>query len=84
MEKVTNGRAEEIWKSLIDVFVLLNDIISRCSTEREIMQMYADVYVNCDPSSSWEHIARELYQNEEAAALEEVQSYLNPKGRLSH
>ena len=83
MEKVTSSRMGEIWTSLIDMFVILNDIISRCSTEREIMQTYADVYVNCDPASSWEHIARKLYQNEEMAALEEARSYLNPKGWFS-
>ena len=82
MEKVTNGRAEEVWRRLIDR-TILKDISSKCSTERELVNTYADIYVNCDPYSSWEGVARLLYDVEETAAVEEVRSYLNPRGRVS-
>ena len=81
MEKVTDGRAKEVWWRLIPDG-LLEDIKSKYSTEREMMHTCADIYVNCDPDSSWEQIACGLYCYEETAAVEEVRSYLNPKGRF--
>ena len=82
MEKVTDGRAREVWGWLIDGIVLM-DISSKCSTERELVNTCADIYVNCDPDSSWEKVARQLYREGETAAVEEVRSYLNPRGRFS-
>ena len=81
MEKVTDGWADEVWWRLIpdDLF---EDIRSKYSTERELMHTCADIYVNCDPDSSWERIASGLYCEEETAAVEEVRSYLNPRGRF--
>ena len=88
MEKVTDGRAEEVWRRLFWRNIILGDdlfedISSKCSTKRELMHTCADIYVNCDPDSSWEWIACRLYHCEETAAVEEVQSYLNPRGRFS-
>ena len=82
MEKVTDGRAEEVWRRLIREGIL-RDISSRCSTERELMHTCADIYVNCHLDSNWEEIALRLYHKEETAAVEEVRSYLNPRGRFS-
>ena len=82
MEKVTDGRAEEVWIGLIEDSTL-EDIKSKCSTEKELVNTCADIYVNCRPDSSWEHVAGGLYREEEAAAVEEVRSYLNPRGRFS-
>ena len=82
MEKVTDGRAEEVWKGLIYEHRLA-DIKSKCPTERELIHTCTDIYVNCDPDSSWERIARRLYCCEETAAVEEVRSYLNPRGEFS-
>ena len=79
MEKVTDGRTKEVWRGLI----LFEDISSKCSTERELMHTCADNYVNCDPDSNWEQIACRLYNKKETAAVEEVQSYLNPRGKFS-
>ena len=46
MEKVTDGRAEEVWSGLIDS-TTWEDISSKCSTERELVSTGADIYVNC-------------------------------------
>ena len=81
MEKVTDGRAEEVWRRLLSRN-MFEDISSMCSTERELMHTCADIYVNCYPDSSWEQIACRLYYEEETAAVEEVRSYLNPRGRF--
>ena len=82
MEKVTDGRAKEVWRELIDGDVL-EDISSKCSTERELVSTLVDIYVNCNPDSSWEEVASRLYHKGETAAVEEVRSYLSPRGRFS-
>ena len=81
MEKVTDGRAMEVWRGLI-YEDLLEDISSKCSTETELVHTCADIYVNCFPHSSWEGFAHGLYNAQETAAVEEVRSYLNPRGRF--
>ena len=81
MEKVTDGRSMDVWNWLFNED-LLEDINSKCSTERELIHAYTDVYVNCQIDSSWEALARGLYNKKETAAVEEVRSYLNPRGRL--
>ena len=41
----------------------------------------ADLYVNYNPYSSWEDLARSLYRHHQVAAVEEVRSYLPPRGK---
>ena len=81
MEKLTDDGHVNVWRQLIGGD-LLTDITSKCSNEKEILHMCSDVYVNCFVDSSWEYLACELYDELETAAVEEVRSYLNPKGRL--
>ena len=40
----------------------------------------ADLYVNCNPNSSWKWLACSLYHHHQMAAVEEVRSYLPPRG----
>ena len=40
----------------------------------------ANLYVNYNPYSSWEDLARSLYGHHQVAAVEEVRSYLPPRG----
>ena len=82
MEKVTDGGAEEVWRMLTDED-MLEDISSKCSTEKELVNTYVDIYVNCKPGPSWEEVALGLYHEGESAAVEEIRSYLNPRGRFS-
>ena len=81
MEKVTDGGRKKVWSRCLgyDLFV---DINSKCSSEKELLHTCSDIYVNCRPYSSWEDLARVLYQKVETAAVEEVRSYLNPRGKL--
>ena len=81
MEKVTDGGCDEVWRWWFSDYLFM-DIKSKCSSEKELMHTCSDIYVNCHPDSSWEHLARGLYEKVEAAAVEEVRSYLNPRGRL--
>ena len=41
----------------------------------------ADIYVNCCHFTSWEDLARSLYRHHQVAAVEEVRSYLPPRGQ---
>ena len=41
----------------------------------------ADIYVNCCHFTSWERLARSLYRHHQVAAVEEVRSYLPPRGQ---
>ena len=81
MEKVTAVGHGNVLSRLLDVD-LVTDINRKCLNEKEMLLMCTDVYINCCYYSSWEHLARELYQELETAAVEEVRSYLNPRGRL--
>ena len=40
----------------------------------------ADLYINYNPNSSWEDLARSLYRHHQVAAVEEVRSYLPLRG----
>ena len=40
----------------------------------------ADLYINYNPNSSWEFLASSLYHHHQVAAVEEVRSYLPPRG----
>ena len=62
-----------------------------CDTQMEVDKMEkvymsgkedecADLYVNYNPYSSWEELARSLYRHHQVAAVEEVRSYLPPRG----
>ena len=81
MEKVTADNRGKVLSWLLGIH-LVADINSKCSNEKEILLMCSDVYVNCCFDSSWELLARKLYDELETAAVEEVRSYLNPRGRL--
>ena len=81
MEKVTDDGRVNVWRQLIGGD-LLTDITSKCSNEKEILYMTSDTYVNCCFDSSWEDLARVLYDELETAAVEKVHFYLNPRGRL--
>ena len=41
----------------------------------------ADIYVNCCHSASWKHLAQSLYRHHQVAVVEEVRSYLPPRGQ---
>ena len=43
----------------------------------------AHLYVNCSPYSSWKNIARSIYRHHQVAAVEEVRSYLPPRGEIA-
>ena len=80
MEKVEPKQRQQVWKDVIVVSSVIDEIkrISHNDLERETA--YVDVYVNCHPFSSWEDLARKLYRHQQGSAVEEVKSYLPPRG----
>ena len=49
-------------------------------TDLERETAYIEIYVNCNVQSSWEDLAKALYKHKQVAAVEEVRSYLSPRG----
>ena len=77
MEKVKGELRPQVWKDLSPAIGRIIEI-EKYSIEREYE--YADLYVNCKSNSSWEHLAKTLYRHHQVAAVEEVRSYLPPRG----
>ena len=76
MEKVEPKVKEEVWVDTCDDLTGAVKMRFRSGKEDEC----ADLYVNCNPNSSWERLARSLYHHHQVAAVEEVKSYLPPRG----
>ena len=78
MEKVEPKEKMQIWNNVLEhgVIKVRNDDEEFSFKEEEC----ADIYVNCYYPASWEALARTLYHHQQVAAVEEVRSYLPPRG----
>ena len=79
MEKVESNKRMDIWESVVGYFVV-KKIQQQYSTATEREAVCVDHFVNIDPHSSWVSLAKELYYHQHVAAVEEVKSYLPPRG----
>ena len=79
MAKVEPKGREEVYEGVLD-YDARKKIQEQCLTKSEREVTYVDTYVNCDPSSSWQRLAGVLYRCHHVAAVEEVKSYLPPRG----
>ena len=79
MEKVEPKVKMQVWEDTCDYVTESNKMRELCRSGKE--GECADLYVNCNPYSSWERLARSLYRHHQLAALEEVRSYLPPRGQ---
>ena len=77
MEKVESKMKMQIWNEVLDHEVIEFVSEKKFSFKEEEC---ADIYVNCCNLASWEHLARSLYYHHQVAAVEEVRSYLPPRG----
>ena len=77
MEKVEPNKKMQVWND-----VLQHGWIQAMNKEEFPFkeEECADIYVNCCYSASWEHLAGSLYRHHQVAAVEEVRSYLPPRG----
>ena len=77
MEKVKGELRPQIWGELSPA---IGRVIEGEGYSSEKDRIYADLYANCKTNSSWELIARPLYHHHQVTAVEEVRSYLPPRG----
>ena len=80
MKKVEPKQIQQVLEDVIEDSIVVDGIKRKSHNDLEREAVYVDVYVNCDPSSSWERLARKLYRHQQVAAVEEVKSYLPPRG----
>jgi hypothetical protein len=78
MEKVEPKVKLEVWVGACAIPVEIRKMKELCMSGKE--DECADLYVNYNPHSSWELLARSLYYHHQVAAVEEVRSYLPPRG----
>ena len=77
MEKVEPKVKMQVWNRVLGHGMI--EIISRKKFSFKEEEC-ADIYVNCCHLASWEDLARSLYRHHQVAAVEEVRSYLPPRG----
>ena len=80
MEKVEPKVKRKVWKDAYWAPLDTGKVNRMSITEQGKDNEYADLYVNCNPYSSWEDIAGSLYHHHQVAAVEKVRSYLPPRG----
>ena len=68
----------------IDDPEILKEIYSSDSSEKEKTHACSDVYVNCHPESSWEHLTSLLYKEDELTAVDQARPFLPPRGKFKH
>ena len=83
MEKVEPKERQPVLKEILVSRSVFDAIQSsrKYSTASEVEAAAVDIYVNCYPYSSWKRLARSLYRHHQVAAVEEVRSYLPPRGQ---
>ena len=81
MEKVEPTKRKQVLKEILGGDSMFRDIQSSLSTNLEDA-IAIDIFVNCNPEASWERLASSLYHRHQVAAVEEVRSYLPPRGEF--
>ena len=81
MKKVEPEKRDEMWESVLlssSVYDAINEQYS--PEERELACV--DIYVHSRLTSSWTDLAKLLYRHHQVVAVEELRSYLPPRGKL--
>ena len=79
MEKVKPQVKAQVWEDACGATMERGKMKEMCMSGKE-GECTADLYVNYNPYSSWEYIAKSLYRHHQVAAVEEARSYLPPRG----
>ena len=80
MEKVKPKERQPLLKIVLDFIFDKIQSSGKYPTASEMEAAAIDIYVHCYPWASWEWLARSLYRHHQVAAVEEVRSYLPPRG----
>ena len=81
MENVAVERREEVWSRYFVPHPQLEEIYQKYSTEEQRIHACADVYVNCLPDSSWTHLCRGLYWENEMTAARKAKTFIPQTGK---
>ena len=79
MEKVEPQVRMQVWEGTC-VFPMEKEKMKELCMSGKVDEC-ADLYVNCNPRSSWECLSQSLYRHHQVAAVEEVRSYHPPRGK---
>ena len=81
MEKVAVERRKEVWFEWgIVPDQQLEEIYQKYSTEEQRIHACADIYVNCNPDSSWTHLHKGLYGWNEMTAAKKAKTFIPQTG----
>ena len=82
MERITSDKKRrDVWMRIFSYEFIVDDVYMKYATNRERTDVLADIYINLKPgSSSWQHVARALYDEGELAATKEAKSFLPQNG----
>ena len=78
MKKVEPDKRDQVWERVLisDAY----DAINRQYSPEERESARVDIYVHSCSSSSWTELAKSLYHHHQVVAVEELRSYLPPRG----
>ena len=83
MEKVVVDKRRQLWERVLKLTPeIVDEIYSSHSSEKDKTHACSDVYVNCCPESSWEHLTSLLYGEDEMTAVDQARPFLPPRGKL--
>ena len=82
LEKDDDEDEDLIKLSLLPAPRVVDEIYNSHSNEKEKTHACSDVYVNCRPESSWEHLTSVLYKEDEVTAVDQARPFLPPRGKL--
>ena len=81
MGKVTADKRREMWRSVLRYSPIVDEIYNIHSSENERTRACSDIYVNCNPQSSWEPLTSLLYKEDEMTAVDQARPFLPPRGK---
>ena len=76
-------RRKEVWSRIRRDIVprpQVEEIYRKYSTEEQRIHACADVYVNCNPKSSWTHLCKRLYWEKEMTAARKAKTFIPQTG----
>ena len=81
MEKVAVERRKEVWS---DGHIVqdsqIKKIYQKYSTGEQRIHACADIYVSCRPDSSWTHLCKGLYWQNEVTAAKKAKTFIPQTG----
>ena len=81
MKNVAVERRKEVWSDRDIVPYPQREVIyQKYSTEEQRIHACADFYVNCHPGSSWTHLCRGLYWENEMTAAKKAKTFIPQTG----